>query len=149
MPDLSPAPPAPPHSQDDRLLAACAHLSFFVGFWLVVPAAIYVAKRKTSRFVAFHALQAAFVQLLFTVIGTVVAVAFLLLAGTAGVLDHAVPALAFVLVAIVVAGGSSLTLLVVHALAAYSAWQGHTREIPIAGGLAYRILSADTGAAKG
>ncbi len=51
-------------SQDDRVLAACAHLSFLAGFWLIAPIAIYVAKRKESHFVAFTALQAVVVQLL-------------------------------------------------------------------------------------
>lgn len=52
----TPATTAP--SQEDRLLAAAAYLSYFTGFWLVVPIVIYVLKRDKSRFVAHHALRA-------------------------------------------------------------------------------------------
>jgi uncharacterized Tic20 family protein len=55
LPDLSRA--APDASADERSSAMLAHvLSMFIGF--IGPAVIYYAKRRESRFVAFHAKQA-------------------------------------------------------------------------------------------
>lgn len=61
------APPGQPSTQissEDRLLVAFMYLSYFTGFWLVVPALVYAFKRDTSRFVAHHALRAVIVHLL-------------------------------------------------------------------------------------
>src|SRR5437762_2734938 len=52
-------PDAPPEeiTRDERTNAMLAHLlTIFAGF--VAPGVIYIVKRKESRFVAFHALQA-------------------------------------------------------------------------------------------
>jgi uncharacterized Tic20 family protein len=135
-------------SQEDRLLAVVSHVSFLVGFWLVVPIAVYAIKRKESRFVAFHALQAAMVQVLFgatMTVGAVLVVVVGVAAGlsrspVAGVMLTAVPLLGFV--------GVCAALLGVHAYAAYTAWQGKSWSIPLAGSLARGILGADEGAAK-
>lgn len=59
-----PGPPSAPVSSEDRLLVAFVYLSYFTGFWLVVPALVYAFKRDTSRFVTHHALRAVIVHLL-------------------------------------------------------------------------------------
>lgn len=53
-----PGPPANEPSQEDRLLAAASYVSYFTGFWLIVPIAVYVYRREKSRFVAHHAIRA-------------------------------------------------------------------------------------------
>ncbi len=142
-------PPSMP-SQDDRVLAACAHLSFLAGFWLIAPIAIYVAKRKESHFVAFTALQAVVVQLLFGggVLGG--GIFFILFAAVAAGMSgrHEVVGVlaAFVPVLVMLAG--AFALLLVHAYAAYTAWRGVTLTIPVAGQIARAIQNADTGAIK-
>jgi uncharacterized Tic20 family protein len=45
--------------KEDRLLAACAYLSWVAGLWIIGPVALYFIYRDKSRYVAFHALQAA------------------------------------------------------------------------------------------
>lgn len=51
-------------SQEDRVAAGIAHLGIFGGFWMVAPIVIYFWKGKTSRFVAFHAVQAGLLNVL-------------------------------------------------------------------------------------
>ncbi|MGV3722500.1 MAG: DUF4870 domain-containing protein [Actinomycetota bacterium] len=59
-------------SSDDRLLATLAYvLALFFPF--VAPLVIFVVKRQ-SRFVAFHALQALFIELGIVVVGFAVTV---------------------------------------------------------------------------
>lgn len=149
MPDLAPVPAtAPMMTQEDRLFAAVSHLSFFTGFWLVAPIAVYVIKRKQSRFVAFHALQAALLQVIFGALTVVGAIVFVVLGVIAGVLHS--PALVAVLtiVPLLALAAGSLALCTIHAVAAYAAWQGRTWTIPVAGRLASGIIGADEGAAK-
>jgi len=150
----SPSPVTPPaHSQESRLLAACAHLSFLVGFWFVAPIAIYVIKRKESRFVAFHAMQAAVLHLLFWV-GSAVATGLVMVGSIIlGVSFHANHGaeIAFSFVALspfLIFGLGMMAILGIGAWAAYSAWEGNTWSIPIAGGIARRIIAHDDGAAK-
>jgi uncharacterized membrane protein len=134
--------------QEDRLLAVVSHLSFLAGFWLVVPIAVYVIKRKESRFVAFHALQAALVQVLFGAMMTVGALAVMVVGVLAGLSRS--PAAEVALVAVPLLGllAAGLALIGVHAYAAYTAWQGRTWSIPLAGSLARGILESDEGAAR-
>jgi uncharacterized Tic20 family protein len=135
-------------SQDDRTLAAVAHLSFFTGFWLVAPIAIYAIKRKESRFVGLYALQAAFLQVLFgTGTAFFVALCFVLMAaiGISGRQELAAIA-AVVPIFGVFSGGAGL--LAMHLYAAFRAWQGKEFNVPIAGHLARAIMNADEGAAK-
>jgi uncharacterized Tic20 family protein len=141
------AAPATP-SQDDRMLAAVAHLSFLVGFWLVAPIAIYCVKRKESRFVAQYALQAAFVQLLFgigTALFVVTCVVLLAAVGASGRYELGVMATLVPILGLL-SGGTGI--LAVHAYAALRAWQGKELSIPIASHLARAIMNADEGAAK-
>ncbi len=52
-------------SQEHRLLAALSHASVvFTGIGIFVPLLIYFAQKKRSTFLAFHALQAFFFQLI-------------------------------------------------------------------------------------
>jgi uncharacterized membrane protein len=147
QPPAAAAPTALP-SQDDRMLAAVAHLSFVTGFWLAAPIAIYVIKRKESRFVAFHALQAAMIQVLFGVGTAFFVLACFFLTATAGLSGrHELVALASLVPFFGVFGGG-FGLLAMHLVAAYSAWRGQVFSIPIAGHLARSIMAADEGAAK-
>jgi hypothetical protein len=50
--------PALQPSTEERLLAAAAHLTLFMGFWIVGPLVLYFWQKERSRFVAFHAVQA-------------------------------------------------------------------------------------------
>ncbi len=49
----------------DRWLAVAAYLGFVVGLWLIAPIAVYLLRRRRSRFVAHHAVQAGLLHLLF------------------------------------------------------------------------------------
>src|SRR4051812_25234879 len=61
-------------SRDDRLWAMLSYvLAFF--FPIVAPLIIFLVQRPRSRFVAFHALQALFVQLGIGALGIVVGAA--------------------------------------------------------------------------
>ena len=148
---FAPQPPrtTPTPSQDDRLMAAVAHLSFFVGFWLVGPIVFYVIKRKESPFVAFHAMQALVAHVLSTAFAVAGAVAFFVCMGLAGLAAHHDPAaLVTVLVLALALGALYLGLAVVNAVAAYKAWVGEAWPIPIAGRIARGIIGADTGASS-
>src|SRR5262245_10401037 len=59
-----PYPPQNGPTNDERSMAMLAHvLSIFSSF--IAPLVIYLVKRKESRFVAFHALQALIFHVLF------------------------------------------------------------------------------------
>jgi hypothetical protein len=148
-PDPVPAAPSAGEPQENRLLAALAHLSFISGFWLVAPIAIYVVKRKESRFVAFHALQAVLVQVVFGVVMTLGFIGFVILMAVAG--GRRSDTLAMVVFALPLCGLALglLTLFTVHAVAAFRAWRGEGWSIPLVGGLARAIMGADTGVPKG
>lgn len=149
IPDPIPGAPSAVEPQENRLLAALAHLSFITGFWLIAPIAIYVVKRKESRFVAFHALQAVLVQVVFGVVMTLGFIGFVVLTAVAG--SSRSDALAMVVFTLPLGGFALglLTLFTVHAVAAFRAWRGEGWSIPLVGGLARAILGADVGAAKG
>ena len=53
-------------TQDEKAYAGLAH-ALMMGTWWIGPLVIYLSK-KESRFVAFHALQALFWQIIFTVL---------------------------------------------------------------------------------
>jgi uncharacterized membrane protein len=137
-------------SQDDRALAAVSHLSFLVGFWLAAPIAIYVIKRKESRFVAFSALQALLLQLLFCAGFAGFGVLFVVVGALAGSVAHQAGAALVVLPILGVLGAlvGCGVLLALHLIAAYRAWQGTSISLPIVGSLANAIMRADEGAAK-
>ena len=148
-PPLPPGAPRAPQPQEDRLVAAVAHLSFLTGFWVVVPIAIYVLKRKESRFVAFHALQAVLVQVFFSAVMTLGVGGFFALVDVAGArrsLGLSKVTLAFSLIGFAL---GSLAFFAVHAIAAFRAWRGDGWSIPGIGRLAEAILGADKGARRG
>jgi uncharacterized Tic20 family protein len=130
------------------MLAAAAHLSLLIGFWLLGPIIIYVVKRKESRFVAFYAAQAVVLQILFTV-ATVLAVPFWIV-GVAGASLLRQPAVGAIATILPLAGGAAAFggLLLAHAYAAYSAWQGKSASLPVVGRIATSIVRGDEGAAK-
>jgi uncharacterized Tic20 family protein len=133
-------------SQDDRLMAAVAHLSFFVGFWLVGPIAFYVVKRKESRFVAFHAMQALVAHVLSMAFGIFGVIVFAVGMGIAGVTAQREPAaLVVMLVLLLVFGAFGVGVAVINAVAAYKAWVGEMWSIPVAGRIAHGIMGADVG----
>jgi uncharacterized Tic20 family protein len=149
-PAAATAQPTTTPSQEDRGLAAAAHLSFFVGFWLAAPIAIYAIKRKESRFVAHQAAQAALVQILFGGGSFVAAIVFFIAGVAAGIIGdkHGVVAALIAIVPMLAISVGGLAVVVVHLVAAYRAWQGQRWSIPIAGRLADAIVNADEGAAK-
>lgn len=142
------AVPGAVEPQENRLLAAVAHLACFAGFWFVGPIALYVLKRRESRFVAFHALQAVLVQALFGLVMTVGFVGFLVLFALVGSGKH--DGLAAATFALPLGGLALgvLGLVAVHLLAAFRAWRGEGWSIPLVGRIAMAILGADEGAAK-
>jgi len=145
---LAPAVPAAMPSQDDRLLAAFAHLSFLTGFWLIAPIAIYFLKRKESRFVAFQALQAVFVQLFWCVMMTCSVFVVTVLTMGASLSSHHELSPLFALLPTLGMLGGGLGLLGLHGLAAYRAWCGRDWSIPVAGGMARAVQAADEGAVR-
>jgi uncharacterized membrane protein len=128
-------------------MAAVAHLSFFVGFWLIGPIVFYVIKRRESRFVAFHAMQAMVAHVLCAVLGVGGFLFFLVGMGVAGAAAHREPASFGVaaLVLLLVLGAFSMGLVLVNAVAAYKAWVGEEWSIPLAGPIARGIMKADVG----
>jgi uncharacterized membrane protein len=133
-------------SQDDRMMAAVAHLSFFVGFWLVAPIAFYVVKRKESRFVAFHAMQAVVAHVLSVAIGVFGVIAFAVGMALGAVTAEREPAALIVAVVLALAFVAvGVAVAVVNAVAAYKAWVGEMWSIPIAGRIARGIMGADVG----
>jgi len=144
-PPVAPAAPV----QEHRLIAACAHLSFLSGFWFVAPLAIYAWKRRESRFVAFHAMQAAVLHLFFFVGYMMIFVMFMgtmFAAMGAGGGPGVFPFVMFVPMMGMMM--SFFVLFGVHAYAAYRAWEGNSWSIPVVGRIARRICDADSGAAR-
>jgi uncharacterized Tic20 family protein len=64
---------------DDKMIAMLAHLSGLVGAIIVVPLVIYLVKKDSSPFVAYHAMQALIFQgasffVVFTVVSFVMVI---------------------------------------------------------------------------
>jgi uncharacterized membrane protein len=66
MPDVIAQAPAIDLTQDEKAFAGLAH-ALMTCTWWIGPLVIYLTK-KESRFVSFHALQALFWQIIFTVL---------------------------------------------------------------------------------
>lgn len=66
MADTTLPAPSTEITQDEKAYAGLAH-ALMMGTWWIGPLIIYLAK-KESRFVSFHALQALFWQIIFTVV---------------------------------------------------------------------------------
>jgi uncharacterized Tic20 family protein len=148
----SPAPPLqePQISQDDRVLAALSHASMFVGFPILAPIAIYFYKRETSRFVAFHAMQAALLHISFIPLMILGYVAALILSIGSAMTVHINAEITGLLLGVVwvVALCVPIGLIVIVSLyAAYRAYLGHAYRIPIIWRIAKSFLDAPTPAA--
>ena len=130
-------------SSEDRMVAAVAYLSWFVGMYLVVPVGIFFWARDRSRFVTFHAIQATLLALMMAVAAAVSTVGYFIVMIVAALIDAAVGAeLVFLL------GGAffvTVVLLLPAIAALYAAWcafHGDTWRIPLIGWLADRVLAA-------
>jgi len=94
---------------DEKLWGMLAHLLTLLGhvIWVgqyVAPLVIYLVYKDRSRFVAFHALQALYFQLLLlagTILLTVVSVFIVIVTCGAGALLAALLALAYTIIALV------------------------------------------------
>jgi uncharacterized membrane protein len=124
----------------DRLLGAVSHFAILGGGWLIVPAGIYVWKRESSRFVAFHALQAAMLAIAVIplwIFSVMICVAI----GLASVALH-ISGLAFLdtgLIALSIVFCGVVTLLM-SVWGGVQALRGQTWSMPILGRLARRVL---------
>src|SRR6267142_3884643 len=144
----TPEPVVAPESvitQDERTMAVLAHALQVVG-WFIAPLVILIAKRD-SRFVAFHALQALLLQVLYVLLWMIFLVVWVATmfgaiarAGSGGT-PVAPPEimLAFPLIWL---GGMVFWVLVIVAAVVYSikAGRGEWAEYPILGKLAKRML---------
>jgi uncharacterized Tic20 family protein len=145
----APAPTAaqPAISQDDRVLAGCCHASMFVGFPVIGPLLVYAIKKDSSRFVAFHALQAAIAHVSIVplmIAGYVFGVCFTL--GMGAVLGENS---LFLPLGMMGAWGIGFCLpwffvMAISLYAAYRAFSGHAYRIPIVAGIVDRILDPIT-----
>jgi uncharacterized protein len=143
MPNVTSLPPET--TQDERTFAVLAHALQMAGWW-IAPLVIFLTKRE-SRFVAFHALQALFLQLSFMVIGVVGAVLwFALIFGSMIKAGHPPPnapppALLFLLPLVwLVFMGMWVLVLVAVILYSIKAGRGEWAEYPVVGKWARRAL---------
>lgn len=154
-PGTFPAPPPDDISQEDRLFAAAAYLSYFAGFWMVAPAVIYVLRREKSRFVAHHAIRAMLIQgfLIPAVLaGFILSLSVGILLASAGERAARHSSGAFTAFWALMIWGSWLLPIFVHlaitVLTAISAFQGRIRPDSLLGRLTERILSHDKSVAS-
>lgn len=129
-------------SDVERILSAASHFAILGGAWLIVPAGIYVWKRDSSRFVAFHALQAAILAIAVIplwILSVMVCVAI----GLASVALH-LSGLAFFdtgLMALSIVFCGIVTLLMA-VWGGVQALRGRAWSMPLVGRIARRILDA-------
>lgn len=134
-------------SQDEKAYAGLAH-ALMTCTWWIGPLVIYLTKRE-SRFVAFHALQALFWQILFTVLYICGMAAFMVVTlSTVALQQQKLPAnqsfpvalfvmLPFFWLFILGAFAATLTLAIVYCLRAMRGeWSGY----PIIGNWARKIV---------
>jgi uncharacterized membrane protein len=140
------AAPEPVITQDERTMAVLAHALQVVG-WFIAPLVILIAKRD-SRFVAFHALQALLLQVLYVLLWMIFVVVWVAtISGTianarGGTPPNAAPAIMLVF-PLIWLGGMVLWVLVILAAVLYSikAGRGEWAEYPLLGKLAKRMLN--------
>jgi uncharacterized membrane protein len=142
-------PPLPSNepSGEDRMIAAAAHLAFLGGLWLVGPIVIYLWKRKTSPFVAVHAVQATLVSGLFLAMGMLAAVLALPGSLLLSLLVNSREAATVMSVAYLAAVLLALSPLVLVIGGTVMALRGKVCAMPIIGKLAQRLLSTSSGSA--
>jgi uncharacterized Tic20 family protein len=137
-------------TQHERTMATLAHVLQVVAWWLA-PLGIFLAKRE-SRFVAFHALQALLLQIVYLILcGLFVATWFIGFFVTVAKASHvpnaAPPMMFFVLFPLIWLGliGIWITLLVVAVVYGIKAGRGEWAEYPLLGGLSRKILKIGPG----
>jgi uncharacterized membrane protein len=144
----SSAPSAVEYELADRSLAVAAYLGYLVGLWLIAPIAVYLLRRRRSRFVAFHAAQAILLHLLFGALLTVCGL-FATLVGAIAVFVFGASSTFGVEFFLVLGWGSWLAPTAIHvALTAISAWLAHRGRVDPAsrlGRMTLRLLSHDPG----
>ena len=145
MSEVAAATALPEATQDERTLATLAHALQLVG-WFIAPLVIFLVRRE-SRFVAFHALQALFLQIAFMLFWAVFMVAWFglifgtLAAGTARA--QGPPPLLFLFMPLVwlLAMAGWVTVLVTAIVYAVKAGRGEWANYPVLGRWARRALN--------
>jgi uncharacterized protein len=140
-------PPEPVITQDDRTMAVLAHALQVVGGF-IAPLVILIMKRDRP-FVAFHALQALLLQVLYVlmwVVGMVVwfAVIFGTIARSGGSPQpNAPPPLLFAFFPLLWLGAMALWVAMIVVAVVYSikAGRGEWARYPLIGGLARKFLN--------
>ena len=131
-----------PVTQDERTFAVLAHALQIVGTF-IAPLVIYLVKRD-SRFVAFHALQAVFLQIVYMVIWLVFFGGIMVLAitGAAGGGKSGPPPMFAVLfpIAWLVGMVSWATMLILAIVYAIKAGRGEWAGYPVLGRMARGML---------
>lgn len=117
-------------TQDDRLWAMLSYLLAFIASF-IAPLIIYLVKKDSSRYVAFHALQ----SLLLHAAAAVVGIACFVAAAVFGMLGPLV-LLAIPLFLVQLAVGIGLMVLLI--VAAIKSFGGEWYEIPYVGRIARR-----------
>jgi len=129
-------------------MAAACHLSSLAGFGFIGPIVIYLTQRERSGFVARHALQALFLQLLAGVVTAILVVISLSViaasVGAAVVIRHSSSDLAMVpfLLWILFLGSLSLPGLLFFVAMVFGiieCLQGREANLPIVGNLARSV----------
>ncbi len=133
----------PPPTREEQDLAALAHaLQIFSSF--LGPLVIYFLK-PSSRFVAFHALQVIFWQLLLWVVALlsaqlVVAFVSMSLSSQAGAADQPSPVFLAVPILLMFAMGGTLMSAVLAIVYAIKAMKGQWAQYPLVGAWAKRAV---------
>jgi uncharacterized Tic20 family protein len=137
------APSGEPPTSDECMLATIAYVSYLIGFWLIVPFAIYLWQRDRSRYVAFHAVQALALHLMLTVATVLMVVIFV--AGFFGgfvisAIGSKIVGYAIVVIAMLAWLAALFVPFVWLVKAAWRAWHGERYGAPLAGRIAARVL---------
>lgn len=122
-----------------RVLASASYLSAFAGFWLIVPAVVFLWKGRQDRFLGFHALQAVFLQI------AMIPVMFIGL-GLAYALGAAMTLISYKLqpiagfLALVIAGLAFTLPSAATVWLGMCALRGQPRELPLLGRWAHSVV---------
>lgn len=131
-------------TQEEKLLAACAYLTWIMGFWIVGPIAIYLLYRHKSRYVAFHSIQAIVVSVGLSVLAPVLWIGGVLAVFLFSFATERAPMPGVLLVSMY---GVFIIVLVVPMLwmllGAWRAFQGRSWRVPLAWRIAERFTQDD------
>ena len=133
-------------NNDDKLLALFSHLSIVIG-GILVPIIIWAIKKNQSKFVRFHALQAIFYHIIYSVIaGFVIAILMIVFFGSMGFqfssryAHHDSPPVFLVIFMFILIGIVTLMILAAIAYGIYLAvksYGGDKTKIPVIGKIIY------------